>query len=95
MELSEAFLKTPLSKLSVQEFINLMNTCNKSEQQKPEFLFEESTWLSGYKALATYLHCSIPTVCRLVKSGKIDAATRKIGASYWFDKNMIRDLMKV
>ena len=44
---------------------------------------------------AKYLHYSVPTVCRLVKSGKIEAATRRIGATYWFDKRTIKQLMRI
>ena len=34
--------------------------------------------------LAKFLKCSVPTVCRIVKSGKIDSAMRKVGGTYWF-----------
>ena len=95
MKLSESFLQTPLAELSVKDFVNLLNEYRNGEASVPEQLFDEDVWLAGYKNLAKYLHCSVPTVCRLVKSGKIDPAIRKIGATYWFDKNMIRDLMKV
>ncbi|MDU2330222.1 MAG: DUF3853 family protein [Prevotella bivia] len=67
----------------------------KDSTTSSEQLFDEDVWVSGYKNLAKYLHCSVPTVCRLVKTGKINPAIKKIGATYWFNKNMIRDLMKV
>lgn len=95
MELSESFLQTPLAELTVKDFVNFLNEYRSGEASAPEQLFDEDVWLSGYKNLAKYLHCSVPTVCRLVKSGRIDPAIRKIGATYWFDKNMIRNLMKV
>ena len=57
------------------------------KEKKSLHTFKDST--------AKYLHCSVPTVCRLVKTGKINPAIKKIGATYWFNKNMIRDLMKV
>ncbi len=65
------------------------------EKNQSDRLFAEDIWLSGYKSLAKYLHCSVPTVCRLVKSGKIEAATRRIGATYWFDKRTIKQLMRI
>ena len=95
MKLSESFLQTPLSELSVKDIVSLMSEYKAESETSSEQLFDEDAWISGYKSLAKYLHCSVPTVCRLVKSGKIDPAIRKIGATYWFDKNMIRDLMKV
>lgn len=94
MKLSESFLKTPLAELSVKDFVSLMSEC-KAESETADKLFDDDAWISGYKSLAKYLHCSVPTVCRLVKSGKINPAIRKIGATYWFDKNMIRNLMKI
>jgi len=95
MELSESFLKTPLAELSVKDFVSLLKEYQGSYETSSEQLFDEDVWVSGYKNLAKYLHCSVPTVCRLVKTGKIDPAIRKIGATYWFNKKMIRDLMKV
>lgn len=95
MELSETLLQTPLAELSVRDFVSLMETYRKDEKPSSDHLFDEETWISGYKALAKYLNCSVPTICRLVKSGRIDAAIRKVGATYWFDKGMIRKLMKV
>ena len=95
MKLSESFLKTSLAELSVKDFVSLMSEYKAESEAATEKLFDDDAWISGYKSLAKYLHCSVPTVCRLVKSGKIDPAIRKIGATYWFDKKMIRDLMKV
>ena len=95
MKLSETLLQTPLAELSVKDFVALMDTYKNGGNATSEHLFNEETWLSGYKALAKYLNCSVPTVCRLVKSGKIDPAIRKVGATYWFDKSMICNLMKV
>ena len=95
MELSETLLQTPLAELSVKDFVALMDSYKNGGNATSEHLFNEETWLSGYKALAKYLNCSVPTVCRLVKSGKIDPAIRKVGATYWFDKSMICNLMKV
>lgn len=95
MELSESFLQTPLAQLSVKDFVSLLKEYQGSYKTSSEQLFDEESWVSGYKNLAKYLHCSVPTVCRLVKSGKIDPAIRRIGATCWFDKNKIRDLMKV
>ena len=95
MELSESFLKTPLAELSAKDFVSLLKEYQGSYETSSEQLFDEDVWVSGYKNLAKYLHCSVPTVCRLVKTGKINPAIRKIGATYWFNKNMIRDLMKV
>ena len=94
MELSEAFLQTPLAELSVKDFVNLMKEYRPSADTASEHLFDEDVWLSGYKNLSKYLHCSVPTVCRLVKSGKLNPAIRKIGATYWFDKSMIYNLLK-
>lgn len=94
MELSETLLQTPLAELSVRDFVSLMETYRKDEKLSSDHLFDEETWISGYKDLAKYLNCSVPTICRLVKSGRIDAAIRKVGATYWFDKNMIRNLLK-
>ncbi|MGP1437269.1 MAG: DUF3853 family protein [Phocaeicola sp.] len=95
MKLSESFLKTPLAELSVKDFVSLMSEYKAESETVSDKLFDDDAWISGYKSLAKYLHCSVPTVCRLVKSGKINPAIRKIGATYWFDKNIIRDLMKV
>ncbi len=95
MELSESLLKTPLAELSVKDFVSLLKEYQGSYETSSEQLFDEDVWVSGYKNLAKYLHCSVPTVCRLVKTGKINPAIKKIGATYWFNKNMIRDLMKV
>lgn len=95
MELSESFLQTPLAQLSVKDFVSLLKEYQGSYETSSEQLFDEDVWVSGYKNLAKYLHCSVPTVCRLVKTGKINPAIKKIGATYWFNKNMIRDLMKV
>lgn len=95
MKLSETLLQTPLAELSVKDFVALMDTYKNGGNATSEHLFNEDTWLSGYKALAKYLNCSVPTVCRLVKSGKLDPAIRKVGATYWFDKSMICNLMKV
>ena len=58
-----------------------------------EQLFDEEVWLSGYKSLAKFLNCSVPTVCRIVKSGKIDSATKKVGGTYWFNKALISSLI--
>lgn len=95
MKLSESLLQTPLAELSVKDFVSLMSECKGESETTSEKLFDEDAWISGYKSLAKYLHCSVPTMCRLVKSGKFDPAIRKIGATYWFDKNMIRNLMKI
>lgn len=96
MELTQSLLETPLVQLSVKDFVELMNTYNKSyEGNTSNELFDEDSWLSGYKSLAKFLKCSVPTVCRIVKSGKIDSAMRKVGGTYWFNKNMVRNLMKV
>lgn len=95
MKLSESFLKTPLAELSVKDFVSLMSEYKVESETASEKLFDDDAWISGYKSLAKYLHCSVPTVCRLVKSGKIDPAIRKIGATYWFDKTIIQNLMKV
>lgn len=94
MELSEKLSETPLAELSVKEFFALMDTYRNTDDSVSEHLFEEDTWLSGYKALAKYLNCSVPTVCRLVKSGRIAPAIRRVGATYWFDKSMICNLLK-
>ena len=95
MKLSETLLQTPLAELSVKDFVALMDTYKNGGNATSEHLFNEETWLSGYKALAKYLNCSVPTVCRLVKSGKIDPAIRKVGATYWFVKSLICNLLKV
>lgn len=85
MELTQSLLETPLAQLSVKDFVELMNTYNKSyEGNTSNELFDEDSWLSGYKSLAKFLKCSVPTVCRIVKSGKIDSAMRKVGGTYWF-----------
>ena len=94
MELSETFLQTPLAEWTVRDFVSLMETYRNEDRPSSDHLFDEETWISGYKALAKYLNCSVPTICRLVKSGKIDAAIRRVGATYWFDKNMISNLLK-
>lgn len=96
MELTQSLLETPLAHLSVKDFVELMNTYNKSyEGNTSNELFDEDSWLSGYKSLAKFLKCSVPTVCRIVKSGKIDSAMRKVGGTYWFNKNMVGTLLKV
>ena len=85
MELTQSLLETQLAQLSVKDFVELMNTYNKSyEGNTSNELFDEDSWLSGYKSLAKFLKCSVPTVCRIVKSGKIDSAMRKVGGTYWF-----------
>ena len=89
MELTQSLLETPLAQLSVKDFVELMNTYNKSYEGNT------SNELFDYKSLAKFLKCSVPTVCRIVKSGKIDSAMRKVGGTYWFNKNMVRNLMKV
>lgn len=73
------------------EHLSQMRACMNTSNE----LFDEDSWLSGYKSLAKFLKCSVPTVCRIVKSGKIDSAMRKVGGTYWFNKNMVRNLMKV
>ncbi len=96
MELTESLLETPLAQLSVKDFVELMNTYNKSyEGNTSNELFDEDSWLSGYKSLAKFLKCSVPTVCRIVKSGKIDSAMRKVGGTYWFNKSIVGTLLKV
>ena len=84
-----------MAELSVKDFVSLLKEYQGSYETSSEQLFDEDVWVSGYKNLAKYLYCSVPTVCRLVKTGKIDPAIRKIGATFWFNKKMIRDLMKV
>ena len=96
MELTQSLLETPLAQLSVKDFVELMNTYNKSyEGNTSNELFDEDSWLSGYKSLAKFLKCSVPTVCRIVKSGKIDSAMRKVGGTYWFNKSIVGTLLKV
>ena len=96
MGLTQSLLETPLAQLSVKDFVELMNTYNKNyEGNTSNELFDEDSWLSGYKSLAKFLKCSVPTACRIVKSGKIDSAMRKVGGTYWFNKNMVRNPTKV
>ena len=76
MELSETLLKTPLAELSVEEFFSLMDSYRNGEKNTSAHLFDEDSWLSGYK------------------SGKIDAAIRRVGSTCWFNKNMISNLLK-
>lgn len=93
MEISETLLSTPLAQLSVKDFVTLMEAYRENSKFTKEQLFDEEVWLSGYKSLAKFLNCSVPTVCRIVKSGKIDSATKKVGGTYWFNKVLINNLI--
>ena len=95
MEISETLLSTPLTQLSVKDFDTLLEAYRENSKFMKEQLFDEEVWLSGYKSLAKFLNCSVPTVCRIVKSGKLDAATRKVGGTYWFNKSMLVHLLKL
>lgn len=95
MEISETLLSTPLAQLSVKDFVTLLEAYRENSKFMKEQLFDEEVWLSGYKSLAKFLNCSVPTVCRIVKSGKLDAATRKVGGIYWFNKSMLVHLLKL
>ena len=49
MELTQSLLETPLAQLSMKDFVELMNTYNKSyEGNTSNELFDEDSWLSGY-----------------------------------------------
>lgn len=93
MEISETLLSTPLAQLSVKDFVTLLEAYRENSKFTKEQLFDEEVWVSGYKSLAKFLNCSVPTVCRIVKSGKLDAATRKVGGTYWFNKVLINNLI--
>ena len=91
MELSESFLNPPLAELSVKDFVSLLKEYQGSYETSSEQLFDEDVWVSGYKNLAKYLYCSVPTVCRLVKTGKNDTVIRKIAPPFSFNKKIIPD----
>lgn len=95
MEISETLLSTPLAQLSVKDFVTLLEAYRENSKFTKEQLFDEEVWVSGYKSLAKFLNCSVPTVCRIVKSGKIDLATKKVGGTYWFNKVLINNLIGV
>lgn len=79
MEIWETLLSTPLAQLSVKDFVTLLEAYRENSKFMKEQLFDEEVWLSGYKSLAKFLNCSVPTVCRIVKSGKLDALQEKLG----------------
>ena len=87
MKLSESFLQNSFGGAISKGFrFSYVRVQKRGAKLRQKNFLMKNAWVSGYKSLAKYLHCSVPTVCRLVKSGKIDPAIRKIGATYWFDK---------
>ena len=77
----------------MKDFVTLLEAYRENSKFTKEQLFDEEVWVSGYKSLAKFLNCSVPTVCRIVKSGKIDSATKKVGGTYWFNKVLINNLI--
>lgn len=93
MQLSEQQLNTPLSKLTVKDFVKIIGEINleANNLDKDDFFKE---WLRGTAELAKFMHVSKPTVSRLIKKGKFDNAYIRSGNIYWFDRNKIRKMLE-
>lgn len=93
MQFSEKLLDSPLSALSVRQLLSILNVDKeqlKTKVDKEEKLFNDEEWIRGWANLAKFCERSVPTVRHWYEEGKLDQATRKIGAFYLFNKQWIR-----
>lgn len=93
MQFSEKLLDTRVSELSVRELLSVLSMQKDAVQPAPtkeEKLFSEEEWIYGWANLASFCGRSVPTVRHWYEQGKLDKATRRIGAFYVFDKQWIR-----
>jgi len=98
MQLSEKLLDTPLADLSVRQLLSILNMQKEGViplEKKEEKLFDEEEWIRGWANLAKFCERSVPTVRHWYEEGKLDPATRRIGAFYVFDKKWIRENLSV
>lgn len=80
-------------KKAVLKAIGVDTDIDRKEKNEPE-TDSPSAYVYGIAGLARYLGVSPPTAQKYVNSGKLDAATRKVGRKYSFHKTKVDEIFR-
>ena len=93
MQFSEKLLDMPVSELSVRDLLSLIGRNTDSQEisaEQEKKLFDEDEWIRGWRNLSKFCDISVPTLRSWYKQGRLDKGTRRVGASYFFNKLWLR-----
>lgn len=79
---------TPIAMLTVgqlREALNISQSQNNNNSEKK--------YVYGIGGIAKLIGCSMPTACRIKKSGKLDAAIKQIGRKIIVDAQLALDIL--
>jgi len=88
----------PIWQLSIDDFRKILR------EEFEKFLHENSNWneeknekkyIYGLSGIAQLLNCSIPTACRIKRSGILDEAITQLGRKIMVDSNLALSIIKV
>lgn len=79
---------TPIAMLTVGQLREVLNI---PQSQKKENT--EKKYVYGIGGIAKLIGCSMPTACRIKKSGKLDAAIKQIGRKIIVDAQLALDIL--
>lgn len=91
MQFTEQQLNTPVSSLTIGDLLKILG---KTGNTNKDDFFDKEEWICGSQALAKFIHCSKPTISRLVKRGVFDGAYIRSGNVYWFDRAKIKKMLE-
>ena len=80
-------------KKAVMKAIGVDTDIDRKEKSEPEGN-GQSDYVYGIRGLSDYLGVSPPTAQKYVNSGKLDAAIRKVGRKYSFNKAAVDEIFR-
>ena len=80
-------------KKAVMKAIGVDTDIDRKEKNEPEG-YGPSDYVYGIRGLSDYLGVSPPTAQKYVNSGKLDAAMRKVGRKYSFNKAAVDEIFR-
>lgn len=92
MKIDELMSK-PVWQMTGGELMFLQSYNTKSDEVKPQPIVDTSKkYVYGLPGIARLFGCSIPTACRIKRSGKIDRAVTQIGRKIIVDADLALEL---
>ena len=81
--------------MTVGEFLEVLINASKSPLFESDTKQEESQFVYGAKGAAQFYNCSIATINRMIKSGKLNKAMHRVGRNLAFSKSKLLEISKV
>ena len=88
-------LNDPLFSLSIQEFVNILESTLRKQSEQPQENtkdFTDKRYVYGIAGIASLFNCCRTTASRILSSGKIDAAVSRWGQKIIIDADMAIEL---